>query len=170
MTIKVDHYLTHSEIKDLIASTYNENMELVLMLMFYCGLRVSEALNIHKHTILKNKPYPRIVLTGKGSKTRAVRITNKTLEKKLKSRITKLPITRQAVSQHIKRKAKLQDWYQEKKFNIGCHTFRHSAAHYFLLNGVPINELQSFLGHSSIVITQLYLKTNELNSDKWNID
>ena len=29
MTIKVDHYLTHSEIKDLIASTYNENMELV---------------------------------------------------------------------------------------------------------------------------------------------
>ena len=72
---------------------------------------MSEALNIHKHTILKNKPYPRIVLTGKGSKTRAVRITNKTLEKKLKSRITKLPITRQAVSQHIKRKAKL---YQDE--------------------------------------------------------
>ena len=173
MTIKVDHYLTHSEIKDLIAATYNENMELVLMLMFYCGLRVTEALNIHKHTIIKDLsqlPYPRIVLKGKGDKTRTVRITNKALVNKLKSRITKLPLSRQAVSQHIKRKAKLQDWYQDKKFNIGCHTFRHSAAHYFLLNGVPINELQSFLGHSSIVITQLYLKTNELNSDKWNIE
>jgi len=169
MKIKVDHYLTVNEIKDILDSTYNENMEIVLMLMFYCGLRVTEALNIHKHTINKGLPYPSITLVGKGDKTRTVRITNKQLEKKLKSRVTKIPLTRQAVRQHIVRKAKLQSWYKDKKFNIGCHTFRHSAAHYFLLNGVPLNELQTFMGHSSIVITQFYLKTNELKSDKWVI-
>ena len=173
MTIKVDHYLTHSQIKDILAATYNENMELVLSLMFYCGLRVTEALNIHKHTIIKDPsqvPYPRIVLKGKGDKTRTVRITNKALANKLKSRVTKIPLTRQAVRQHIVRTAKKMEWYETIPFKIGCHTFRHSAAHYFLMNGVPINELQSFLGHSSIVITQLYLKTNQLNSESWNIE
>lgn len=170
MTIKVDHYLTHSQIKDIIGVTYNPNMELILMLMFYCGLRVSEALNIHNHTINKEKGYPTITLTGKGSKERTIRIPNKTLVSKLKFRKTKFPYTRQGVRQHIVRKSKLFDWSKNIKWKIGCHTFRHSSAHFYLSNGVPINELQAFLGHSSLVITQLYLTTNNQNSDKWNIE
>ena len=83
MTIKVDHYLTHSQIKDILAATYNENMELVLSLMFYCGLRVTEALNIHKHTIIKDPsqvPYPRIILKGKGKKHNQFRGTTKWMQ------------------------------------------------------------------------------------------
>ena len=161
MTIKVDHYLTHSQIKDIIGVTYNPNMELILMLMFYCGLRVSEAINIHKHTINKEKGYPTITLIGKGSKERTIRIPSKSLVSKLKFRATKYPFTRQS---------KLFDWSKDIKWKIGCHTFRHSAAHYYLSKGVPINELQAFMGHSSLAITQLYLTTDNQNNENWSVD
>ena len=131
MTIKVDHYLTHSQIKDIISVTYDPNMELILMLMFYCGLRVSEAINIHNHTINKEKGYPTITLTGKGSKERTIRIPNKTLVSKLKFRKTKFPYTRQGVRQHIVRKSNIRfvnhgrDGMLEKYFLQDHHTLLH---------------------------------------------
>ena len=41
---------------------------------------------------------------------------------------------------------------------IGTHTLRHSYARHYLLNGVPINHLSRWLGHSSIQTTLIYLE------------
>ena len=41
---------------------------------------------------------------------------------------------------------------------IGTHTLRHSYARHLLLNGIPINYLSSWLGHSSIQTTPIYLE------------
>ena len=36
---------------------------------------------------------------------------------------------------------------------VGTHMFRHSYARYLLMNGIPINYLSRWLGHSSIQTT-----------------
>ena len=41
---------------------------------------------------------------------------------------------------------------------IGTHALRHSYARCYLLNGVPINHLSRWLGHSSIQTTLIYLE------------
>ena len=41
---------------------------------------------------------------------------------------------------------------------VGTHTFRHSYARHLLMNGIPINFLSRWLGHSSIQATLIYLE------------
>ena len=41
---------------------------------------------------------------------------------------------------------------------FGTHTLRHSYARHLLMNGIPINYLSRWLGHSSIQTTLIYLE------------
>ena len=41
---------------------------------------------------------------------------------------------------------------------ISSHTLRHSYARHLLMNGIPINYLSRWLGHSSIQTTLIYLE------------
>ena len=40
---------------------------------------------------------------------------------------------------------------------VGTHTLRHSYARHLLMNGIPVNYLSRWLGHSSIQTTLIYL-------------
>ena len=42
--------------------------------------------------------------------------------------------------------------------HISTHTLRHSYARHLLMNGIPINFLSRWLGHSSIQTTLIYLE------------
>ncbi|WP_315814214.1 tyrosine-type recombinase/integrase [Paraflavitalea speifideaquila] len=53
----------------------------------------------------------------------------------------------------------------EKQF--GLHTLRHSIATHLFLNGMPIEEIARFLGHSSLDSTQIYVHlAHELKNQK----
>ena len=41
---------------------------------------------------------------------------------------------------------------------VGTHTLRHSYARHLLMNGIPVNYLSRWLGHSSIQTTLIYLE------------
>ena len=41
---------------------------------------------------------------------------------------------------------------------VGTHALRHSYARHLLMNGIPINYLSRWLGHSSIHTTLIYLE------------
>ena len=41
---------------------------------------------------------------------------------------------------------------------VGTHTLRHSYARHMLMNGIPINYLSRWLGHSSTQTTLIYLE------------
>ena len=41
---------------------------------------------------------------------------------------------------------------------ISSHNLRHSHARHLLVNGIPINYLSRWLGHSSILTTLIYLE------------
>ena len=42
--------------------------------------------------------------------------------------------------------------------HISNHTLRHSYARHLLVNGIPINYLSRWLGHSSIQTTLIYME------------
>ena len=45
-----------------------------------------------------------------------------------------------------------------RQADISTHTLRHSYARHLLMNGIPINYLSRWLGHSSIQTTLIYLE------------
>ncbi len=143
----------------------------ILLLMLDAGVRVSECkgielsdVNLQDGTIL--------IRHGKGSKERIVPIgslVQKTLWKYIHSSRPKpftsqisrlflnsrgLPLTRSGIQQIIRRYGK-----KAGISNVRCspHTFRHTFAKNYLLNGGDIFSLQRILGHSSLSSVRIYL-------------
>ena len=73
----------------------------------------------------------------------------------------------------------LRDGKKTWSTRVSAHTFRHTFAKYFLLNGGDLFTLQKILGHEDISITRLYVdlnnseiqtqnyKYNPLDNNKW---
>src|SRR5690606_3389826 len=50
---------------------------------------------------------------------------------------------------------------QQELTKIGMHTLRHSIATHLLENGMPLEQVQLFLGHSHIESTEIYTHVNQ---------
>lgn len=138
----------------------------ILELMYACGLRVSEAVDLR----LSDVELDAGILTckGKGSKTRKIPIGKSAVEwlksylvlRRRKENIevqnlfvTSLgrPINRQIIFLFIKEYAEkigLQD--------VSPHTLRHSFATHLVQNSADIRSVQQMLGHADISTTQIY--------------
>jgi integrase/recombinase XerD len=141
----------------------------MLELLYACGLRVSELVNILLTELSMTEGIIRI--TGKGSKTRLVPmgeeavdwikkyinesrndILNKRTSKYLFITIRGSGMTRQAF------------WYLIKKYSIiaeikkpiSPHILRHAFATHLINHGADIRVVQMLLGHSDISTTQIY--------------
>ena len=142
----------------------------MIEVMYCCGLRVSELINLQISSIYKDDGFLRIF--GKGSKERLVPIGNPSLKilfqyidgaRKhiavkpkftdtvfLNSRGTGL--TRQSVFLLVKELAE-QNGIQK---TISPHTFRHSFATHLLEGGANLLAVQQMLGHASVSTTEIY--------------
>jgi len=140
----------------------------VIELLYSCGLRVSELVNLKFNDIDLNSKYVRCF--GKGSKERLIPIGEKALEsikkyipqrdfllKKYNLNSKKLLImddgrltNRQDVYSFIHAQGKIINK------NISPHTLRHSFATHLLENGADLRVVQELLGHSDVSTTQLY--------------
>lgn len=142
----------------------------LLEVMYACGTRVSEIINLKILNLYLDDEVIRVF--GKGSKERLIPIGSSAihwvteyllkgrpfLEKKLKSenilflnnRGTKL--SRMGVWKIIDRYAKEAGIKKE----IHPHTFRHSFATHLLEGGADLRAVQEMLGHSDISTTQIY--------------
>ena len=111
----------------------------ILDILYSCGLRVSEAVNLQINQI--NEQEGIINILGKGKKERIVPIRKEAL---------KAP--RQAIYNIVKENAKKA----EIKKEIHPHTLRHSFATHLLDNGADLRVVQELLGHTKIGTTQIY--------------
>jgi integrase/recombinase XerD len=143
----------------------------MLLLMLDSGIRVSEAVNIDLGHINLAEGY--IKISGaKGGKERIVPIgslVQRTLWKymnnsrcqPLTEKVTRLflsqkglPLTRNGIQQMVRRCGS-----RAGLTGVRCspHTFRHTFAKNYLLNGGDIFSLQKILGHSSLASVRLYV-------------
>lgn len=157
-----------SEIEEMLRFDLNPLEHLIIELLYSCGLRVSELVNLKTGDIDLASKYVRCF--GKGSKERIIPIgeTAKNVVKEYLSQrdllVKKFNIdTKKLLISETGRFLTRQDVYsfihkQGKLIhkNISPHTLRHSFATHLLENGADLRVVQELLGHSDVSTTQLY--------------
>lgn len=162
--------MTIDELNSILNSDLTPLNKLIVELLYGCGLRVSELVNLKLNNIDINQKY--IQCYGKGSKERIVPFGKKAkdaINKYLK--IRDVIILQNKLGNNLKwlllkdngKKVSRQDVYnfirkQGEKIHkhISPHTLRHSFATHLLENGADLRVVQELLGHSDVATTQLY--------------
>ncbi len=169
--------------QDQIQALYqvaNLEEKAILNIGYGCGLRVQEMSDLNKEDIRFSENLV-IVQKGKNSKRRLVPISDK-IKTELEEFIFSNENKRNEVFVHSKgqrmqtgtlnkrlktliHKAKLN--LNETQLNtIGIHNLRHSIATHLLQNGMKLEQVQKFLGHSHIESTEIYthITQNQINN------
>ena len=160
---KIPEVLTVGEVGRLIGAIDNIKHRLMIKMLYGCGLRVSELVNLKKSDLNFEENLIHIRL-AKGRKDRFVKIPESVKEQlesycKLEEKDTlflsqrggKLSTaTIQKIIKNFSKKAGI-------KKNISPHTLRHSFATHLLEAGIDLKIIQKLLGHSDIKTTQIYL-------------
>lgn len=174
------HVLTIDEIERLLGAI-NLNCDIGIRdralyeLIYSCGLRVSEAVNIDQSNIFLKEGV--VLVKGKGDKERLVPLgevavyylkeyLDKSRPKLLgRSRCDSLFLNNRG--ERLTRKGMWKNFKHicEKSGVQGkIHTLRHSFATHLLIGGADLRSVQELLGHSDIGTTQIYthLSSSEL--------
>ncbi len=141
----------------------------MLWLMYGCGLRVSELVNLNIHDLNIEEGILRV--TGKGGKQRLVPVAPRVLELVNEYLITARqeqvkdsredalflsvrghPMTRERFWRIFKEYARQAQLAPD----ISPHTLRHSFATHLLAGGADLRVIQELLGHSSLNTTEIY--------------
>lgn len=165
---KLPKVMTVGEIEHILREDLTKLERLEVELLYGCGLRVSELVDLKINSIDLNASY--LKCRGKGSKERLVPVGSKAKEalkdyfeqrdfliKKYSLETKNLLITdngrfltRQDVYNFIHKQG------QKINKNISPHTLRHSFATHLLENGADLRIVQELLGHCDVSTTQLY--------------
>ena len=164
---KIPEILTKEEVKKMIEGTSNIKHKLILKILYGCGLRVSELVNLGKSDFNFDENLIHIKL-AKGKKDRFVKIPDSILDElksycKLNQEDTFFPSNRggklttatiQAIVENSARKADI-------KKEVYPHLLRHSFATHLLEQGTDLRIIQKLLGHSDIKTTQIYTQISQ---------
>lgn len=142
----------------------------LVLLIFGCGLRISEALSLKNSDVRGNPDSLRIL--GKGKKERIVPMLPAVLdaiekyvrlrpfgtgvEEPLFRSVRGLPMSSRMAEKVVE---KLRHYLQLPDY-VTPHALRHTFATALLAGGADLRSLQELLGHSSLSTTQLYTKVN----------
>lgn len=177
---KIPAVLTKEEVKQLIQAIPTKKSKLMASMIYACGFRVSEVLNLKTSDLNFNEMigYAR---QAKGKKDRVFNIPV-FLFNKLKKQAQKQQESNQEWL-FSGPKGKLSDRNIQKIIRIASkkaginkkvspHTLRHSFATHLLENGIDIRMIQELLGHADLSTTQIYthISTVELRKIKSPID
>jgi integrase/recombinase XerC len=142
----------------------------LIVLIFGCGLRISEALSLKNQDIV-NKPQT-LRICGKGNKERLVPVLpavyvamdkyiairpfgNATDDFVFRS-VRGLPMSPRMAEKVIE---KLRHFLQLPDY-VTPHALRHTFATALLAGGADLRSIQELLGHSSLSTTQIYTRVN----------
>jgi len=163
--------LSRSEVRKILSNIHNVRYHACLTLIYSCGLRVSEAINV-KVGDVDSEQRLLYIRNGKGAKSRAVPIPSRTLTilRKMwethkhpellfpanpawgKSGCQNKPFSSGSLQPHFK--AALFTAKCKKQATI--HSLRHSYATHLLEEGISIFTVKEYLGHSGILTTIKY--------------
>jgi len=161
---KLPNVLSQEEVGQILSAHGNTKHRCMLSLVYACGLRRGELLNL-KPSDIDSKRGMLIIRQGKGRKDRLVPLSAKLLEmlreyyKSYKpltwlfeGQLSGEPYSEQSLSSVFKqglKKAKI-------KKPASLHWLRHSYATHLLEKGTDIRHIQLLLGHKSSKTTEIY--------------
>ncbi|MCX7733489.1 MAG: tyrosine-type recombinase/integrase [bacterium] len=166
---RIPSYLDEDEALDL-TDTDKERDRLAILILYGCGLRISELENLK----LENISGDFLKIYGKGGKWRSVPIPTYVREeidfyiKNIRPKYLRdeddgylllNKYGKKLSSRYIRKIVKRQGFLKTGK-NVWPHLLRHSYATHLLKNQADIRVIQELLGHSSINTTQKYVHTN----------
>jgi len=177
---RIPTVLTKDEIERLFFALENKKSWLMLNLIYACGFRVSELVNLKISSLDFNDKIGHVV-QGKGRKDRIFNIpeflmqdlkeqaenqknsSNEYLFSGPKGKLSSRNI------QKIVEKAATKAGIEKQ---VHPHTLRHSFATHLLENGIDIRKIQELLGHSQLSTTEIYthISTEELKKVKSPLD
>ncbi len=146
--------------------------KVIVELLYACGLRVSELVDLRVRVIDMGGGYIRVM--GKGGKERLIPLGEVSLaviqqylaDTSLKGDdpllvnvegrgLLKEPINRREIWQRVRNMRGIIGR------DVSPHTFRHSFATHLLENGADLRVVQELLGHSDISTTQIYTQISK---------
>lgn len=173
--VNLPDVLSLDEINKIIAhidlsAPHGERNRAILEILYGCGLRVSELVNLKLSDLFFDEGFIRVF--GKGNKQRLVPIAQYTIK------ILNIYIQQVRIHQKIeneygdyifinnrgKKLSRVMIFLLVKKYtelagiqkSISPHSFRHSFATHLLENGADLRSIQLMLGHESITTTEIY--------------
>lgn len=171
---KLPIVLSQEEVQKMFDVCENLKHKVILALLYSCGLRVSELINLTWNNIDRSRMIINII-SGKGKKDRQVMLDASLiplLEKYAREYKTKIYVldgqsensqySSTSVSQVMKQlatKAKISK-------RVYTHLMRHNCFTHMVENGIDINLIQRLAGHSNVKTTNIYLHTSHTTISK----
>lgn len=181
--------LTLPQCQGLIGHTRLPHFRLLWELILGTGLRVSEAVALEVTSIRgKGTPHQWLIVMGKGNKERCIPLPP-SLYQKLRSHwsthrhprfifpspMQERRLTQDGAAQHSTEPMRAQAAQSAIKaiaeeaglpLQLGCHTLRHTYATMALEAGVNVVQVSSYLGHSDLSTTLIYLHLTPSSDQK----
>lgn len=168
---------TPEEVQYLFEKVQDPRNRIILKMLYYTGLRVSELASLRWDQCLNLKSNVKLVINGKGSKIRNVLVSITLFEELLlaagniSGEKEKAFVFRSSKSAggHISSRQIERVCLEEGKkaglaLKIHPHILRHAHATHALKNGAALNLVQKNLGHSNIQTTAIYLHVDSDDS------
>jgi integrase len=187
------HILTRGEVAKLLGTFHDNRYRAYFTLVYQCGLRMSEALQISPKDIDSKRNILR-VKQGKGRKPREVPISPALIKrlrkfwswhrnpkwlfpacgrgKKNRKTTMQQALRRSpkpmasATIQAAMRIARVESGLMKQHEKVSTHTLRHSYATHMLEAGTSVRQISAYLGHSSLKPTMVYLHLTEVSEEK----
>lgn len=163
----------------------------LLSLMYASGTRAQEVCDLRVRDALFERDSATLTITGKGNKTRRIRIARPCAEM-LRDYLAWHGIDQQpdrhifysrthehmtiscveAIYKKYLHEAKQQNPSMFREIRYSPHSMRHTCAMHMLEAGVPMMAIKNFLGHASVTTTERYAELSQSTVDKhikeWN--
>lgn len=170
---KLPEVLSIDEVKNILSSVSNLKHQTLLSILYACGLRIGECLNIKTKNLNLERGFTHIK-SGKGRKDRYVPIPNQMCILLNKYIDAYKPVdylfegadggkySPVSARQILKRSLSTVGI----KKSITLHTLRHSHATHLLESGTDIRYIQELLGHNSPKTTMIYTHVSSTSLDR----
>ena len=166
---KLPNVLSKEEVKAIIHAPVNLKHRCMLSLIYACGLRRSELLNL-KPGDIDSKRHMLIILNSKGKKDRMVPISDKIIE--LLREYYKIYRPAMWLFEGQTEGEQYSEASLAKVLKHACekvgilkpvtlHWLRHSYATHLLESGTDLRYIQELLGHKSSKTTEIYTHVSE---------
>lgn len=171
---KLPNVLSKQEVAAILCAPANLKHKTMLSLIYACGLRRSELLNLKPENI-DSKRHLLIILNSKGKKDRVVPISDKVIAMLRDYYKAYKPTDWLFEGQNASEKyseRSIQMVFKQSLIKAGVrrmatlHWLRHSYATHLLESGTDLRYIQELLGHKSSKTTEIYTHVTEKSIQK----